>query len=87
MAVIGSGPSGLAAADLLNQLGHEVTVIEKADRAGGLLMYGIPNMKLPKEIVERRVRLMEAEGVRFKLNTEAIPERCCFAAAHGGPGA
>ena len=74
VAVIGSGPSGLAAADLLNQLGHEVTVIEKADRPGGLLMYGIPNMKLPKEIVERRIRLMEAEGIRFKLNTEADPE-------------
>ena len=74
VAVIGSGPSGLAAADLLNQLGHEVTVIEKADRPGGLLMYGIPNMKLPKEIVERRIRLMEAEGVRFELNTEAVPE-------------
>ena len=73
-AVIGSGPSGLAAADLLNQLGHEVTVIEKADRPGGLLMYGIPNMKLPKEIVERRIRLMEAEGIRFVLNTEAVPE-------------
>ena len=73
-AVIGSGPSGLAAADLLNQLGHEVTVIEKADRPGGLLMYGIPNMKLPKEIVERRIRLMEAEGIRFELNTEAVPE-------------
>ena len=74
VAVIGSGPSGLAAADLLNQLGHAVTVIEKADRAGGLLMYGIPNMKLPKAIVERRIRLMEAEGIRFELNTEAIPE-------------
>jgi len=74
VAVIGSGPSGLAAADLLNQLGHEVTVIEKADRPGGLLMYGIPNMKLPKEIVERRIRLMEAEGIRFELNTEAVPE-------------
>ena len=74
VAVIGSGPSGLAAADLLNRLGHEVTVIEKADRAGGLLMYGIPNMKLPKEIVERRIRLMEEEGVRFLLNTEAVPE-------------
>ena len=74
VAVIGSGPSGLAAADLLNRLGHEVTVIEKADRAGGLLMYGIPNMKLPKEIVERRIRLMEEEGVRFVLNTEAVPE-------------
>ena len=74
VAVIGSGPSGLAAADLLNQLGHEVTVIEKADRPGGLLMYGIPNMKLPKAIVERRIRLMEAEGIRFALNTEAVPE-------------
>ena len=75
VAVIGSGPSGLAAADLLNQLGHEVTVIEKADRPGGLMMYGIPNMKLPKAIVERRIRLMEAEGVRFELNTEADPEK------------
>ena len=72
--VIGSGPSGLAAADLLNRLGHSVTVIEKADRAGGLLMYGIPNMKLPKTVVERRIRLMEEEGVRFELNREAIPE-------------
>ena len=74
VAVIGSGPSGLAAADLLNQLGHEVTVIEKADRPGGLLMYGIPNMKLPKTVVERRIRLMEAEGICFLLNTEAVPE-------------
>ena len=74
VAVIGSGPSGLAAADLLNQLGHTVTVIEKADRPGGLLMYGIPNMKLPKRIVERRIRLMEAEGIRFELNQEAKPE-------------
>ena len=74
VAVIGSGPSGLAAADLLNRLGHEVTVVEKADRPGGLLMYGIPNMKLPKTIVERRIRLMEAEGVRFLLNTEGDPE-------------
>ena len=74
VAVIGSGPSGLAAADLLNQQGHEVTVIEKADRPGGLLMYGIPNMKLPKMVVERRIRLMEAEGIRFQLNTEAVPE-------------
>ena len=73
-AVVGSGPSGLAAADFLNQQGHEVTVIERADRPGGLLMYGIPNMKLPKEIVERRIRLMEAEGVSFLLNTEAKPE-------------
>ena len=74
VAVVGSGPSGLAAADLLNRLGHEVTVIERADRAGGLLMYGIPNMKLPKTVVARRIRMMEAEGVRFLLNTEASPE-------------
>lgn len=74
VAVVGSGPAGLACADLLNRLGHEVTVIERADRAGGLLMYGIPNMKLPKTVVERRLQLMEAEGVRFLLNTEAEPE-------------
>ena len=73
VAVIGSGPAGLAVADLLNRTGYETTVIEKADRPGGLLMYGIPNMKLPKEIVERRIRLMEAEGVRFILNQEADP--------------
>ena len=73
-AVVGSGPAGLAAADLLNRMGHAVTVIEKADRPGGLLMYGIPNMKLPKGIVTRRIRLMEAEGVSFLLNTEADPE-------------
>ena len=74
VAVAGSGPSGLAAADLLNRLGHEVTVFERADRPGGLLTYGIPNMKLPKEIVERRIRLMEEEGVAFRLNTEANPD-------------
>ena len=70
VAVVGSGPSGLAAADLLNRTGHTVTVIERADRPGGLLMYGIPNMKLSKGVVERRIRLMEQEGVRFLLNTE-----------------
>ena len=75
VAVVGSGPAGLAAADLLNQRGHSVTVIERADRPGGLMMYGIPNMKLPKEIVERRIRLMEAEGISFLLNTEADPEQ------------
>ncbi|MBR0367543.1 MAG: glutamate synthase subunit beta [Clostridia bacterium] len=73
VAVVGSGPSGLATADLLNKLGHEVAVIERADRPGGLLMYGIPNMKLPKRVVERRIRLMEAEGIRFILDTEADP--------------
>ncbi len=73
-AVIGSGPAGLACADLLNQMGHRVTVVERADRPGGLLMYGIPAMKLPKDVVERRIRLMEAEGITFRLNTEADPE-------------
>ena len=65
VAVVGSGPSGLACADQLNSAGHQVTVFERDDRPGGLLMYGIPNMKLPKEIVERRIRVMEAGGVRF----------------------
>ncbi len=65
VAVIGSGPAGLAAADQLNRAGHEVTVYERADRIGGLLMYGIPNMKLDKRVVQRRIDLMAAEGVRF----------------------
>ncbi|MGK4152004.1 glutamate synthase subunit beta [Kurthia gibsonii] len=70
VAVVGSGPAGLAAADQLNQMGHEVTVFERDDRAGGLLMYGIPNMKLDKSVVQRRVDLLEAEGIHFQLNTE-----------------
>ncbi|MCH1624580.1 glutamate synthase subunit beta [Fredinandcohnia quinoae] len=70
VAVIGSGPAGLACADELNKLGYWVTVFEKADRIGGLLTYGIPNMKLEKNVVERRVRLLEAEGVQFVTNTE-----------------
>ncbi len=65
IAIIGSGPAGLAAADQLNQVGHSVTVYERADRIGGLLMYGIPNMKLDKGIVQRRLDLMAAEGVKF----------------------
>ena len=70
VAVIGSGPSGLAAADMLNKRGHNVTVYEKNDRIGGLLMYGIPNMKLEKNIVERRVKLMEQEGIKFITNAD-----------------
>jgi glutamate synthase (NADPH/NADH) small chain len=67
IAVIGSGPAGLACADQLNQAGHSVTVFERADRIGGLLMYGIPNMKLDKEqVVQRRVDLLAAEGIEFK---------------------
>ncbi len=68
VAVIGSGPSGLALAAQLNKAGHNVTVYERADRIGGLLQYGIPNFKLGKDIVDRRVKLMEAEGVKFVTN-------------------
>ncbi len=70
VAVVGSGPSGLAVADQLNHRGHEVTVFERSDRVGGLLMYGIPNMKLEKQIVERRVKIMEEEGVTFVTGTD-----------------
>ena len=74
VAVVGSGPAGLCAAAQLNKAGHTVTVFERADRIGGLLMYGIPNMKLDKAQVQRRVDLMAAEGVTFKTNTEVGKE-------------
>ena len=70
VAVVGSGPSGLAAAQLLNRRGHEVTVYERHDRIGGLLRYGIPNMKLDKSVIDRRVDLMENAGIRFVVNTD-----------------
>lgn len=70
VAVVGSGPSGLACADQLNKAGHSVTVFERADRIGGLLMYGIPNMKLDKRVVQARVDMMEANGVQFVTGCE-----------------
>lgn len=70
VAVIGSGPAGLAAAAQLNKAGHSVTVFEREDRIGGLLMYGIPNMKLDKKVVQRRVDLLAQEGVEFVTKTE-----------------
>jgi len=70
VAVVGSGPAGLAAAQQLNRAGHTVTVFERDDEIGGLLRYGIPNFKLEKEIIDRRVAILEAEGIIFKTNTE-----------------
>ena len=65
VAVVGSGPAGLAAADQLNKRGHQVTVFERDDRVGGLLMYGIPNMKLQKEVIDRKINVMKEEGIEF----------------------
>ena len=84
IAIVGSGPAGLAAADELNQMGHSVKVYERSDRIGGLLMYGIPNMKLGKDVVERRVQLLQSEGIEFitnvdigkDLTTEELKESC-----------
>ncbi len=70
VAIVGSGPSGLAAAQLLNSRGHYVTVYEKKDRVGGLLRYGIPNMKLDKSVIDRRISLMENAGVKFVVNAD-----------------
>ena len=70
VAIVGSGPAGLACADQLNKAGHLVTVYERDDRAGGLLMYGVPNMKLEKSVVERRIAILEASGIKFALNSE-----------------
>lgn len=70
VAVVGSGPAGLAAALLLNRRGHSVTVYERSDRPGGLLRYGIPNMKLEKSVIDRRIHLMEQAGVRFVCGTD-----------------
>ncbi len=70
VAVVGSGPSGLAVADQLNKRGHLVTVFERSDRIGGLLMYGIPNMKLEKHVIDRKVKVMEEEGITFVTNAD-----------------
>ena len=75
VAVIGSGPSGLAVADQLNSRGHFVTVYERADRIGGLLRYGIPNMKIEKNIIDRRIYKMTAEGVKFFTNKDITTKK------------
>lgn len=77
IAVIGSGPAGLAAADCLNKRGHLVTVYEREDKCGGLLMYGIPNMKLDKKVIDRRIDLMKSEGVDFKTNINVGKDISC----------
>lgn len=87
VAVVGSGPAGLAAAHQLNKAGHMVTVYERNDRIGGLLQYGIPTMKLSKQVVQRRVSLLAAEGIIFRTGvdvgkdvTTQVRDRVCVAA-------
>lgn len=84
VAVVGAGPAGLAVADQLNHRGHSVTVFERSDEIGGLLMYGIPNMKLDKSVIRRRRALMEAEGVVFRTGVDVGRETLAAAAAGGG---
>jgi len=81
VAIVGSGPAGLAAAAQLNKVGHSVTVYERADRIGGLLMYGIPWMKLGKDVVERRIKLMEEEGIKF-VTCAHVGKKESFPAGH-----
>ncbi len=76
VAIVGSGPAGLAAAQQLCRAGHAVTVYEKADRIGGLLRYGIPEFKLEKHIIDRRLEQMSAEGVKFVTNADSR-RKCC----------
>ena len=81
VAVIGAGPAGLAAANDLNHMGYTVTVFEKNEAAGGLLRYGIPNFKLNKAVIDRRIALLEAEGIEFRFNVEFRTESVEFATA------
>ena len=81
VAIVGSGPAGLAAAAQLNKVGHSVTVYERADRIGGLLMYGIPNMKLDKGVVERRINLLREEGITF-VTSAHVGQQEDFASGH-----
>ena len=83
VALIGAGPAGLAAANALNQMGYAVTVFEKAEAAGGLLRYGIPNFKLNKAIIDRRLRLLEQEGIEFRYGCTVAMENGQWTVDHG----